>query len=105
VHAAAAEQQLEQAKAAPPAVVAITGATGFVGSALVRRLAQSGTKVRVLTRDVGKARRTLLSAAPGAPLEFYEEARWLAGIRGAGAVVNLAGEPISSRCAQRRAAS
>ena len=86
-------------------MVAITGATGFVGSALVRRLVASGSVVRVLTRDVQKARRKLppweLSAA-GAPLQFYTEAQWSAGIRGASAVVNLAGEPISGRCARAR---
>jgi hypothetical protein len=73
-------------------VVAITGATGFVGTALVRRLQASGARVRVLTRDVPKARRTL----PAVPIaDFFDEAKWGRGIAGASAVVNLAGEPIS----------
>ena len=76
----------------PRRVVAVTGATGFVGSALVRRLLQSGARVRVLTRDVPKARRTL----PAVPIDcFYDEAAWGKGIAGSTAVVNLAGEPIS----------
>ena len=74
-------------------LVAVTGATGFVGSALVARLLLAGVRVRVLTRDVSKARRILLT--PG--LEFFDEAGWSTGIRGASAVVNLAGEPISAR--------
>jgi len=33
-----------------PKLVAVTGATGFVGSHLLRRLAQSGARIRILTR-------------------------------------------------------
>lgn len=89
--AAQAPPAADKPKAAPK-IVAITGATGFVGSALVRRLLQSGARVRVLTRDAAKARRALPAILP---MDFYEEARWPAGVSGATAVVNLAGEPIS----------
>ena len=37
-------------------VVAITGATGFVGSKLVERLLETGAEVRILTRDPARAR-------------------------------------------------
>jgi len=52
--------------------------------------------VRVLTRDAAAARRRLPSWDYG-QLEFYEASAWAAGIRGASAVVNLAGEPVSGR--------
>lgn len=37
------------------AVVAVTGATGFIGQHLVDRLTSQGARVRILTRDVGRA--------------------------------------------------
>lgn len=96
-------------------MVAITGATGFVGSALVAALLREGVTVRVLTRDSASARRALSATASAAaaaaaasaatptrlpappPLAYYDEARWGEAVRGAGGVVNLAGEQISTR--------
>jgi len=43
-------------------VVAITGATGFVGSHLTHRLTQEGKKVRVLARNPEKAKKILPSS-------------------------------------------
>lgn len=40
-------------------VVAVAGATGFVGSHIVRALLERGAKVRALVRDAAKARTTL----------------------------------------------
>mmetsp|Transcript_15473 Transcript_15473/g.39422 ORF Transcript_15473/g.39422 Transcript_15473/m.39422 type:complete len:335 (-) Transcript_15473:357-1361(-) len=96
--------------------VAITGATGLVGRRLVRALIGKGVGVNVLTRDKLNARTQLgnLSLPPSSPspqLEYFERNGssmassssrsesdgWLAGIAGAEAVVNLAGEPISTR--------
>jgi uncharacterized protein (TIGR01777 family) len=73
--------------------VAITGATGLVGSRLVAKLAAGGHSVRVLTRDVGRARAKL----PYGRLQFYGQSDWAPAIDGATAVVNLAGEPIATR--------
>ena len=88
----------EPAAPEPRKVVAITGATGFVGSLLAKALCKEGAVVRVLTRDVAAARRKLPSWDYGpAPLQFFNEADWTSGVRGATHVVNLAGEPISSR--------
>jgi uncharacterized protein (TIGR01777 family) len=78
--------------------IAITGATGLLGRALVDRLRERGDTVVVLTRDPGRAREALgpeieahawpdpISSAP--PTEA---------LAGADAVVNLLGEPISQR--------
>ncbi|KAG2487483.1 hypothetical protein HYH03_013904 [Edaphochlamys debaryana] len=73
--------------------VAITGATGLVGSRLVAKLAAAGHKVRVLTRNPASARSKL--SYPG--LEFFGPADWARGVEGATGVVNLAGEPIATR--------
>ena len=77
--------------------VALTGATGTIGPALVRELLNRGDQVSVLSRDAERARERLGAveaftwpdpkAAP-AP----EEA-----LRGREAVVNLLGEPIAQR--------
>ena len=63
------------------------GATGLVGVALVARLLSLGHTVRVLTRDVGKARRKL----PQQGCTCYGPTGWSEAVKGATAVVNLAG--------------
>ena len=77
--------------------VAITGATGFVGSRLVERLQGEGMSVLVLTRDTAFAQKIFPSTAfPNVEIAAYkqnEPSFWsqLATCEG---VVNLAGEPI-----------
>jgi NAD dependent epimerase/dehydratase family enzyme len=71
----------------------LAGATGLVGSRLAAKLAAQGNKVRVLTRNVNSARSKL--QYPG--LEFYSLAQINEAVKGADAVVNLAGEPIGTR--------
>ncbi|WIA21060.1 hypothetical protein OEZ86_004940 [Tetradesmus obliquus] len=73
--------------------IAVTGATGLVGSRLAAKLAAQGNKVRVLTRNVSSAKAKL--QYPG--LEFYSLAQITEAVKGADAVVNLAGEPIGTR--------
>lgn len=64
----------------------VTGATGFVGGRLARRLAAEGAKVRCLVRD--RSRAASLSAAG---LELHEgDALDAASLRGAGAGVDVA---------------
>ncbi|GLC74878.1 hypothetical protein PLESTF_001567200 [Pleodorina starrii] len=82
-----------QATGSEKMTVAITGATGLVGSRLVAKLAAAGHKVRVLTRNPASARSKL--SYPG--LEFYGPSEWRRGVEGASGVVNLAGEPIATR--------
>lgn len=71
------------------------GATGLVGSRLASKLASQGHKVRVLARDVGKAR----SKLPYPGLEFFAPGQWSQAIAGSTGIANLAGEPIATRCA------
>lgn len=70
------------------------GATGLVGSKLVSRLTAQGDTVRVLTRNTDNARRKL----PPRNVDFVPSEHWEAALSGCDAVVNLAGEPIATRC-------
>ncbi|KAG0561225.1 hypothetical protein KC19_9G046700 [Ceratodon purpureus] len=77
-------------------VVAITGATGFVGSKLVDRLVADGHEVRILTRSESKAREAFPERKyPG--VKIGDESKWAELIKGSTGVVNLAGPPISTR--------
>jgi nucleoside-diphosphate-sugar epimerase len=84
-----------------PAIAAVTGASGFVGRALVRALLERGDAVRVLTRDPARAAglpRAVeihvgdLASDAGAPIDFVD---------GADALYHLAGE-IARPSAMRR---
>lgn len=81
--------------------IAITGATGFVGSRLVERLQQEGHQMIVLTRNSAHAERVFpKSAFPTVEIVVYtptESGDWQRAISGCDGVVNLAGEPISER--------
>lgn len=81
--------------------VAVTGATGFVGSRLVERLQADGHQVLVLARNLDRATRMFPAATFSAvevmaytPLQSGDWQQRLSGCEG---VVNLAGEPISER--------
>jgi uncharacterized protein len=76
--------------------VAITGATGFVGSRLVEKLLAQGDQVLVLTRNANTAQ----AKFPQAQVVQYrplESGDWQKSIEGYDAVVNLAGEPIAEK--------
>lgn len=79
--------------------VAVTGATGFVGSRLVERLQQTGHQVVVLTRNGDRASRMFPKAAfPSLEIVPYtplESGAWQQQISGCDGVVNLAGAPIA----------
>jgi uncharacterized protein len=79
--------------------IAITGATGFVGSRLVARLHQEGHNILVLTRNPASAERVFPPEAfPHVEILAYTptvSGAWQDRIAGCDAVVNLAGEPIA----------
>lgn len=81
--------------------VAITGATGFVGSRLGEKLNAEGHQILVLTRNPERAKRFFPSSAfPNLEVVSYNPKKlgdWQKSISGCDAVVNLAGEPISER--------
>ncbi|MFB8791532.1 MAG: TIGR01777 family oxidoreductase [Potamolinea sp.] len=74
--------------------VAITGATGFVGSRLVEQLQAKGHQPLILTRNKTSATRTFpnLEIVPYTPTV---SGSWQEAIAGCDAVVHLAGEPIA----------
>lgn len=78
--------------------VAITGATGFVGSRLVEQLKSYGHQVVVFSRNVNKAEKVFpKSAFPNVEIVAYtptESGAWQDAIAGCDGVVNLTGEPI-----------
>lgn len=79
--------------------VAIAGATGFVGSRLVERLHQEGTRVLVLTRNTTYAQKVFPPTAfPNVEILAYTPTAsggWQSAISGCDGVVNLAGESIA----------
>jgi uncharacterized protein (TIGR01777 family) len=78
--------------------VAITGATGFVGSLLVQQLHGKGHKVVVLARNTAFAQKVFPSEAfPNLEIVAYTpnaSGSWQSVIASCDGVVNLAGEPI-----------
>jgi uncharacterized protein (TIGR01777 family) len=75
--------------------VAVTGATGLIGTKLVAALRARGDEVTVLTRDPARARERLgVEAVAWDPLAGPAPALALAGRDG---VVHLAGEPVAQR--------
>ena len=79
--------------------IAITGATGFVGSRLAQVLSDRGDEVLVLTRNPEKARRVFPAAAfpklAIAPYQPLTSGPWQQQLSGCDGVANLAGAPIA----------
>jgi uncharacterized protein (TIGR01777 family) len=81
--------------------IAITGATGFVGSRLIEKLRDREHQILVFTRNSTKAKKVFPNSAfPNLETIEYnpkESGDWQQAISGCDAVINLAGEPISER--------
>ncbi|NJK50738.1 TIGR01777 family protein [Candidatus Gracilibacteria bacterium] len=76
--------------------IAITGASGFVGSRLVEKLKAQGHQILIFTRNLERAKR-ILSNVEIVVYKPTESGDWQQKIAGCDAVVNLAGEPIAER--------
>jgi uncharacterized protein (TIGR01777 family) len=78
--------------------VAVTGATGLIGSALIRTLQARGDQVVALTRDTEAGRAVLGDQLELQPWPTPRDAPPpVAALAGADAVVHLLGEPIAQR--------
>ena len=79
--------------------VAITGASGFVGSRLVEKLHTEGNQVMVLTRNLAAAQKVFPSSSfPNVEVIAYtptQSGSWQQAVALCDGVVNLAGEPIA----------
>lgn len=74
----------------------MTGATGFIGRALCRRLAQAGHDVVALSRNRERADRILGGGVPAVEWDGESARGWWEHANGAHTIINLAGESISS---------
>jgi len=77
--------------------VLVTGATGFVGRAIVRALSSSGHTVDFLSRDAERARERLEGARAGWSWNPLTQPAPAEAVRGAEAIVHLAGESVAGR--------
>jgi nucleoside-diphosphate-sugar epimerase/predicted dehydrogenase len=77
-------------RTASPADVLVLGGTGFIGRALVRRLAGDGRKVRVLARDPDSIPEELRSSVEVCPGDLARPGDLTRALEGVSAVVHLA---------------
>lgn len=76
--------------------VAVTGATGFIGTALVKKLRERGDAVTVLTRDPERAKQTL-GDVTAVKAELEAPGAWWDALDGIDGIVHLAGESIAGK--------
>ena len=76
--------------------IAVTGATGFLGKALVGRLLESGHEVSAFSRTPDRARRLLSAKARILPWKPEDLGELAHSVDGLDAIVNLAGENIGA---------
>jgi uncharacterized protein (TIGR01777 family) len=81
--------------------IAVTGATGFIGSRLVELLVEEGVTVLALSRSARQARAIFPATRyPSVEVVTYDPYRlgdWVASLEGCAGVVHLAGAPIAGR--------
>lgn len=86
--------------------VAVTGATGFIGSRLVQRLHDAGHQIKVFARNPERARK-VFPASVFKQVEIIgytpqQSGDWQTEISGCDGVINLAGEAIAERWTPER---
>lgn len=74
----------------------VTGATGFVGAALVAALRARGHAIIALSRDAARAH-AALGDVTTVTADLQHPGPWTAALAEAAAIVHLAGEPIAAR--------
>ncbi len=72
--------------------ILVTGGTGLIGRALVKKLTAAGHGVTVVTRDPAKALASL-----GPAVNYWQGLKDRTDLNGFDGVVNLAGEPIADK--------
>jgi uncharacterized protein (TIGR01777 family) len=77
--------------------VIVTGATGFVGRALVQALLERGDHVVALTRSAARAQETLGPKVESLEWHPPDVGTWVRAFNGANGVVNLAAEPMETK--------
>jgi len=76
--------------------IALTGATGFIGTKLVAALVARGDQVTVLTRDAIRARDKVRGATI-VEANLEQAGSWQASLDGIEAIIHLAGESIAGK--------
>jgi hypothetical protein len=76
--------------------IVVTGATGFLGTALVKALCARGDALVVLSRDAARAR-AVLGDVTAVAADLQSPGPWTAALAEASVIVHLAGEPIAAR--------
>jgi uncharacterized protein (TIGR01777 family) len=76
--------------------VIITGASGFIGKALCRRLAEQGYEIIALSRNLEKGKKVLGKDVQVVEWNGKNSQGWLSYVEGAQALLNLAGESLAS---------
>ncbi|HEU4726909.1 MAG TPA: TIGR01777 family oxidoreductase [Kofleriaceae bacterium] len=76
--------------------IAVTGATGFLGTALVEALRARGDAIVVLSRDAERAR-AVLGDVTAVAADLQTRGPWAAALAGTDAIAHLAGEALAAR--------
>jgi uncharacterized protein len=77
--------------------IAITGATGFIGSILSRRLADEGNQITVFTRDASKAKESIPESFRLVEWDYRSPKEWENELNDNEVIIHLAGANLFGR--------
>lgn len=77
--------------------VVVTGATGFLGGALLEAVKARRDDITVLTRDAERARAVLGDTVQAVTADLQNRGPWADALAGTDAIIHLAGEPLAGR--------